>query len=139
MARVSQHDRDEAIAQLKEVLKPGDTLWLRLGHVSASNMTRIITPMLFRVEVAKVAAKAAEGDARGLYDGGGGPQVINLSEGVLHRWYPGRLIRKATGWGGDDDQGVKMSGFGMDMGMHLVTTVAEILYGDHRALEYKWL
>ena len=49
------------------------------------------------------------------------------------------VVRQMTGWGGDDDQGVKMSGFGMDMGMHLVTTVAEILFGDFRALEYKWL
>src|SRR4051812_32195519 len=109
MAKVSKTQREQAIAQLKEVLKPGDTLWLRLGHVSASNMTRIITPMLFRVDAAKVAAAVEDGKARGLWEGGGGPQVVNVGEGVLHRWYPGRLIRQATGWGGDDDQGVKMS------------------------------
>jgi hypothetical protein len=65
--------------------------------------------------------------------------VVVVGERELYRWYPGRLIRQATGWGGDDDQGVRMSGCGMDMGMHMVTTVAEILFGDFRALEYKWL
>lgn len=139
MARVTMRDRDDAAEKLKEVLRPGDTIWLRVDSVAPSGMSRIITPMLFRVDVEKTAAKAAAGHARGLWEGGGGPQCVVLGEREMYRWYPGRMIRQLTGWGGNDDQGVRMSGGGMDMGMHLVTTVAEILFGDFRALEYKWL
>lgn len=139
MAKVSKAEREAAIERLKEVLKPGDTLWLRLGHVAPSGMSRIITPMLFRVEVAKVTAKDGAGESRGLYDGGGGPQCISLGESELHCWYPGRMIRAMTGWGGDNDQGVKMSGAGMDMGMHMVSYVSGALFGDERALKYRWL
>lgn len=35
--------------------------------------------------------------------------------------------------------GVHVSGAGMDMGMHLVTNLAARLYGDERALKYRWL
>lgn len=139
MARVTQADRDDATAKLKEVLRPGDTVWLRLDHVSASGMSRIITPMLFRADVDKVAEKAIAGHARGLWEGGGGPSTVVLGERELYRWYPGRLIRQLFGLGGNDDQGVRVAGCGMDMGMHLVTNVAAALFGDERALEYKWL
>jgi len=40
--------QDEAIAELKELLKPGDTVYCILRHVSRSGMMRAISPVLIR-------------------------------------------------------------------------------------------
>ncbi len=38
-----------------------------------------------------------------------------------------------------DDDGVTVGGTGMDMGFHLVHTLAHALYGDGYALKHDWL
>ncbi len=35
--------------------------------------------------------------------------------------------------------GVVVAGAGMDMGFHLVSSLAYVLYGDQRALKHRWL
>jgi len=42
MTKAQQSERDEAIARLRETLKPGDTVYCVLRHVSRSGMLRII-------------------------------------------------------------------------------------------------
>jgi len=50
------------------------------------------------------------------------------------------LVSVVTGWSrpGRMD-GVKVDGCGMDMGFHLVYTLAHYLYGDGYALKARWL
>ena len=40
--------KDEALARLREVLQPGATVYTILRHVSASGMTRWISPIVIR-------------------------------------------------------------------------------------------
>lgn len=39
----------------------------------------------------------------------------------------------------DDRDAVRVSGCGMDMGFHLVSALAEHLFGDYKALTHVWL
>ena len=39
-------EKDEAIQELREILKPGDTVYCILRHVSRSGMMRAISPMI---------------------------------------------------------------------------------------------
>ena len=41
-------ERDEAIQELRELLKPGDTVYCVLRHVSRSGMMRAISPMIIQ-------------------------------------------------------------------------------------------
>ena len=41
-------ERDEAITELRELLKPGDTVYTVLRHVSRSGMMRAISPMIIQ-------------------------------------------------------------------------------------------
>ena len=42
MTKQQQSERDEAIARLRETLKPGDTVYTQVKHVSRSGMLRVI-------------------------------------------------------------------------------------------------
>jgi len=46
--RVTAEEREEAVARLKEILKPGDTVYTILRHVSRSGMTRVICPLVVK-------------------------------------------------------------------------------------------
>jgi hypothetical protein len=48
MSKISKKERDEAIARLHEWLKPGDTIYTILRHVSRSGMTRTIDVVQIR-------------------------------------------------------------------------------------------
>ena len=43
-----ERERAEAVNELREILKPGDTVYTKLNHVSRSGMTRSIEVMVFR-------------------------------------------------------------------------------------------
>lgn len=99
----------EAKALLLQDLKPGDTVYLVLRSRSRSGMMRHISPILFR-----------------------GSDVWHLDAWVADLLDMGRG-RVA---GGD---GVPVRGCGMDMGFHLVSTLAEALFGDSKALSHRWI
>ena len=42
-----QKEREEAVRELREILKPGDTVYTKLQHVSRSGMSRVIMPIIF--------------------------------------------------------------------------------------------
>ena len=44
----SEQEKIEAIEKLRELLKPGDTVYTILTHVSRSGMSRSIKPIIFR-------------------------------------------------------------------------------------------
>ena len=48
MARATKRERAEAIANLRQMLKPGDVIFTRLNHVSASGMTRWLDLFVIR-------------------------------------------------------------------------------------------
>ena len=43
-----QKEREEAVRELREILKPGDTVYTNLKHVSRSGMSRVIMPFIIR-------------------------------------------------------------------------------------------
>jgi len=48
MAKISKTDRAEALADLRAMLKPGDTVYTRLNHCSRSGMMRVIDLFVIR-------------------------------------------------------------------------------------------
>ena len=48
MSRATKRERAEAIADLREQLQPGDVIFTRLNHVSASGMTRWLDLFVIR-------------------------------------------------------------------------------------------
>lgn len=103
MTKKEQADRREAaIAQLRALLPPGSTVTTVLRHISRSGMQRRITPCI----------PVTAGDFAG--------EVRNLSG----------LVSDALGWRWHDDGSVIVGGCGMDMGYHLVYSLASGLYPD---------
>lgn len=48
MARATKTEKLKALADLREMLQPGDVIWTRLNHVSASGMTRWLDLFVIR-------------------------------------------------------------------------------------------
>ena len=105
--KAADTERDEAIARLREWIKPGDTVHTILDHVSSSGMSRAIRVVLIKT-----------GD-----DG----QPITL--------HPNHAVGKALGlrhWTrqGRQQDALVLGGCGMDMGFHLVYSLASVLFRD---------
>ena len=99
----------EAIERLKEWVKPGDTIYTVLRHVSSSGMSRDIDLYKFSCE-------------RG---------------NKIDKWY--LSVNAATALGmsmAKHDRGIKIGGAGMDMGFELVYRLAMVLFGDGYALNH---
>ena len=43
-----QRERDAAVRELREILKPGDTVYTQIKHVSRSGMSRVIMPVIIQ-------------------------------------------------------------------------------------------
>jgi hypothetical protein len=100
-------EREEAINRLKELLKPGDTVYTVLRHVSRSGMSRAI-------DVYKITSGK---DGR--------PEKSWLSYNVA----------KALEWGFNKNyEAVSVGGCGMDMGFHLVYTLSRVLFKEYTCL-----
>lgn len=94
-------NREEAIETLKEHMKPGDTVWTELKHVSRSGMTRYITVRLLRPD--------------------------HAGECYPYDWT--YTAAKALGWSfNDKHRAIKVGGCGMDMGFHLVHSLGYALW-----------
>ena len=94
--------RQEAIDRLKQWIKPGDTLYTQIKHVSRSGTQRTI-------QVVKINCKNK-----------GEPELL----------YLGYTVAEALGWKYDQErEGVKVGGCGMDMGFHIVHSLGYALYG----------
>ncbi len=109
-----EKERQEAIEKLRQILKPGDTLFTILRHVSRSGMLRHIS-------------------------------VFSLKTGEpLQLDY---LASKALSWPLARGEGIKIDGAGMDMGFHLVYSLAATLFPGYDesgksggyALSQRWL
>lgn len=100
------YDEQEAKAELRKLLKPGDTVYTILRHVSSSGMFRTIDVVVIR--------KSEYKDARhsGYY-----PRNISYWVGLATDT---KLSKK--------HEGLEVGGAGMDMGFHLVYNLGRVLY-----------
>ena len=101
----TKEQAEQSRERLLSILKPGDTVYTILKHVSRSGMSRDICPIA----------------------------IVN-NEPV----YLGYSVAALIGWR-CDDQDVKVGGCGMDMGFHLVYTLAAALFGDGYQLNQRWI
>lgn len=99
MTTLQQAERDEAIGKLRKWLKPGDTVYTILRHVSRSGMSRSIGVVLLK-----------------------GRKQNSMD---LH---PNYLVAKALGYRQGKGDGVVMGGCGMDMGFALVYNLGRTLW-----------
>jgi hypothetical protein len=125
---MKKSERDErkakAIQDLRDILPPGSTVYLTLSRVSRSGMSRVI----------KCIAKTEhEGDA------GKWEDMQDISWHIAHALeYP--LVR---------EEGVRIGGCGMDMGLALIDNLSYAVYGKPspqkryggggEGINYKWL
>jgi hypothetical protein len=99
--RKTEAEKHEAIERLRQWIKPGDTLYTILRHVSRTGMFR-------RVSVKKI-------------------ECIDGRTSVLHLDYNvARAIGASTS---KIDDGVPVGGCGMDMGFHIVYSLGWALFG----------
>lgn len=98
------------IKALREQLKPGDTIYTVVEHVSRSGMMRHIRLITLHVD----------------------------SHHNAEPWYLSYQAAKALDWplGGE---GIKVVGSGMDMGFHTVYELSRALFDDGYALKQRWL
>lgn len=104
MSKAQEQREAQAYARdrLRELLNPGDTVYLVLTHVARSGMQRRIMALIVRGEPERTT-----------------PEIMDVSG----------LVARAIGWRyvGHHAQGVVVNGTGMDMGFHLVYTLAGCL------------
>lgn len=111
MTTRKQAERDTLIADLRKIIKPGDTVYTILDHVSSSGMSRAI-----RVCVPVVSR------AKG-------------HKNVIEHLHPNYAVGKLLGlrhWKrqGREQDALVMGGCGMDMGFALVYELSYALYGS---------
>jgi len=104
MARVSKSDRTEAIARLRSLVEPGDTIHTVLRSVSRSGMSRSIDAYVFK-------ADERTGD-------------------LIKHWLSYSIAQAGIGTWDNGRECVKMGGAGMDMGFALVYALSATLFPD---------
>ena len=104
----------EAADRLRQWLKPGDTVYCILRHVSASGMSRRI----FCLSI-KPAPDMPEGIDRRHMD-----RNVAIVLGLREK---------------PRAEGVIIGGCGMDMGFEIVYRLGHALYGDVTAFRHQWL
>lgn len=108
MTKAQKAEKAEAIAQLREWIKPGDTVYTILDHVSRSGMSRQIRVVLLDCEDGKAIDRHPN-------------WAIGKALGLSHGKRNGRELNSLT-----------VGGCGMDMGFHLVYSLSSVLYGSLR-------
>lgn len=103
MTKAQKAEREELLREMRGFIKPGNTIYTVLRHVSQSGMSRNISLYIL------------DEDGRGnIY-----PRMLDgMAAKVL-----GYSLARNT-------EGVKVGGAGMDMGFHLVYALGRALYPD---------
>lgn len=120
-----QAERQDAIVQLREWIKPGDTVYTILDNVSRSGMSRAI-----RVLVPLIGGNGVES-----VPPGGKPTDYIRKDSHVDFNHLNYAVGKALGlrhWrrNGREQDALVVGGCGMDMGFHLVNSLSYALYGD---------
>jgi len=99
----NEAEREEARQRLLQWLKPGDTVYTILNHVSRSGMSRDISVVLLEAD----------------------------KDGNISHLHPNDAVSKVLGVRrAKHGDGVVMGGCGMDMGFHLVYSLSRSLWPD---------
>lgn len=106
MTKRETTEKENAIAQLRQWISPGDTVYTILDHVSRSGMSRHIRVVLMKCENGK---------------------TIDL--------HPNYSVARALGLrqvtrNGRRGDALVVGGCGMDMGFHIVYSLARVLFAD---------
>lgn len=128
MSKHTKQEQAEAIAQLREWIRPGDTVYTILDHVSASGMSRAIRVCLPYVRPSDDQEPSDRVDDSQRYTD------LNRAIDFIH---PNYAVGKALGlrhWkrNGREQDALVVGGCGMDMGFHLVYELSHLLYGSRR-------
>lgn len=117
--KAAQAEYEAELARLREWLKPGDTVYTILDHISASGMSRAI-----RVVVPMIHAK----------DGVLNPDspIENYTAEFLHPNYAVGKVLGLRHWtrNGREQDTLVVSGAGMDMGFSIVYDLGRHLWPD---------
>lgn len=116
MTKKQTEDRDEAITKLRDWIKPGDTVYTILDHVSASGMSRAIRVVL---PVARPACSSIHL-----------PAEWKTEIDFLHPNYAVGIALGLRHWKrhGVIQDGLILTGCGMDMGFALVYDLSRVLF-----------
>lgn len=102
-AQDKRDDRDQAIESLQKLVKPGDTVFTMLRHVSQSGMSR---------DISLLAPITWDNGRKG---------IVNISS----------LAARAVGFRmAKNGNAIKMGGCGMDMGFSAVYSLGSVLYPE---------
>lgn len=105
MSKKTDAERAGAVAKLREWIKPGDTVYTVLRHVSKSGMSR---------EIGIVMLPRAN-------------RTGTAGDSPLH---PNYLVAEALGYRMGKRDGLIVGGCGMDMGFHIVYSLGRTLFPD---------
>lgn len=119
MTKIQRAERADAIAQLRAWIKPGDTVYTILEHVSRSGMSREI-----RVLIPTVDQRPCDCHSFGPES----PHYIGTP--TVTFLHPNHAIGTALGLRQGKRDGLVVGGCGMDMGFHLVYELSHVLYGE---------
>lgn len=124
-AATQEHDADyaHALAQLRGILPEGSTVYTILRHVSRSGMSRRISFKGITVEQDGLTLSPV-------------PSIYHL-DGYIATVMEMPLPRY------DKPQGLRVDGYGMDMGYHVVYNLSRVLYPNAEevgySLNHRWL
>jgi hypothetical protein len=103
MTKTSKAEREEAIAKLRQWLKPGQTVYTVLESVSPSGMSRWIRIVLLETD----------------------------DKGMPYATHPNHAVATALGLRQDrKHEGMRIDGCGMDMGFEIVYQLGATLWPD---------
>lgn len=135
--RKADREKTEAIEQLRQWIKPGDTVYTILDHVSSSGMSRAI-----RVLVPTIRPSERYAIRTHTPDTCPGKPCSDVCDHVEYSErgaavdfiHPNYAVGKALGlrhWkrNGYEQDALIVGGCGMDMGFHLVYELSSVLYG----------
>lgn len=105
--KISAQKRNEALAALREILKPGDKVYTVIRSVSKSGMSRCMDVYAF--------PKNQKGECEKRYLTGFCAS-LGIGTQSLEMWRRG--------------DGMRVSGCGMDMGFHVVYTLGRMLWPE---------
>lgn len=122
-------DREDAIRELKRLIKPGQTIYTILKHVSRSGMSRVIDVVIpyryyedeYPLKPENERVYPAECDYSA--------EPKRVFKGLKCRsisW----LVGRACGYRCDDRGGLKVGGCGMDMGFHVVYRLGSTMWPE---------
>jgi uncharacterized protein YkvS len=121
MNKEKQQQREESIKYLKSILKPGDTVYTVLTHVSKSGMSRDIKCLISTNEAKETGIIERRDTEKGTVE-----DTFNNTSIVDIGWH----VARALDWplSKKNEWSIKVGGCGMDMGFHLVYTLSSVLF-----------